>query len=184
MLGHGLSGGYSSLRPLAGLPKLSKLSISLGPYDDFPALAQLPIQEVDAFLVEDLDYRRLPDMRKLRKLTVRQVEPEQLEHIGKASQLVELSLEDTRLNDLSVLSQLSHLRKLSLSGNIRSTAGLEVLPRLEELTLAGSVIEVDITSLNGAPMLKKLTLKSTNTRPTTLGAFRRARPACDVIVTE
>ena len=100
----------------------------------------------------------------------------------------EISLPDAKLEDrdLERFAALKHLESLQLHGNTKlSDAGIEPLARhvrLRDLDLSYTgVTDSSLPKLGELSRLKRIQLRGTTVGDAALDAFRKQRPACEVV---
>ena len=174
-----LSNGVTDLSPLAGLRRLTSLTVTGSPLADLSPLAHgppltalaldrnqiadiAPLRDMDSLVWLSLQHNRIADLGPMAKL-------KSLRHLDVSGNLVadvtplrdlkkltRLNLADNQVADLTPLKDVRSLIYLDLTGNrVTDLTALKWLPNLQELYLEGNPPGMDLMPLYG---LKKLQL--------------------------
>lgn len=152
----------ADISPLSRLPKLRRVMLTGKVVDLRPLVGLKHLDEVilDGFRG---DLEPLTALTGLKKLSLRMGRPLDWSPLSRLTSVVELDLEDARLNDLKHLQTLTKLRVVNFGTTISWRRGsldlrpLAKLARLETLTVSSD--DADLSPLRRLPKLRWLSVK-------------------------
>lgn len=155
--------GFSKLDELAGLPQLTRLSISdarflrdIGVLRQLSALTAVELRELES-LTDISVLTELPALTSLKLHACKKLRD--IQPLLALASLTALELSHYKTPDLKALGALSNLRRLTLYGcrATRTFKPLQELPQLTELVLGGGSGNMNVRSLRGLEGLTQLT---------------------------